>query len=382
MFLELIKGRGDIRVLIRKFCAGMLVSAIWVTACTASSTLTYQYDTLGRLKVVQYPSGKSVTYSYDAAGNRTQVVSVGLAGPHAVDDTYVTDPNLLTNDGTPTPAFDPKQNDTDANQYALTIILPFGATAHGGTATLGSDNKVTYTPPNNGYSGTDSFTYTISDGHGGSDQGTITVTMNSPPTANPDTRKNTGVQTAYTGFLANDTDPDGDTLSIIAPGSTPVGTQYGGSVTASGAYITYTPPATPPNWHGADTFTYTISDGLTGNPHTSTTTVTVNVNHPPVAVDDYATALSPGGGLPPTVTFDPSANDTDVDIDGSGNSDSLVVKSVDPPAPQHGTAVRNGNHSVTYTVTDTNYHGPDSFKYTVKDTAGNTASATVNITVP
>src|SRR5205807_52091 len=73
--------------------------------------------------------------------------------------------------------------------------------------------------------------------------------------------------------LANDTDPDGDTLSITAIGAT----DHGGTVAIAGTAVSYTPA---PQFFGTEHFTYTISDGLM----TSQTTVTVSViavNHAP-----------------------------------------------------------------------------------------------------
>ncbi len=43
-------------------------------ACSASIPDTYTYDAQGRLASITYGCGGSVTYSYDAAGNRTAVV--------------------------------------------------------------------------------------------------------------------------------------------------------------------------------------------------------------------------------------------------------------------------------------------------------------------
>jgi hypothetical protein len=252
------------------------------------------------------------------------VVSVGLGGPHAVDDTHVTDPKLLTNDGTPTPPFDPKQNDTDPNGYGLTIILPFGATAHGGTVVLGSDNKVTYTPPA-GYSGTDSFTYTISDGHGGTDQGAITVTMNSPPTAMADSETNTGATAIYSDLLNNDTDPDNadrPNFRITLPGATAIATAHGGSVSsADGLSVSYTPPLLP--FYGVG-------------------------------------------------TFDPRLNDS---------GDNVKIKSADHQSAAGGTVTVNGNSSITYVAPSAGFMGPDNFNYVIKDTYGNTATANVQVTI-
>ena len=66
------------------------------------------------------------------------------------------------------------------------------------------------------------------------------------------------------------------------------------------------------------------------------------------------------------------ANDTDP------NGDVLSVTAV--TAPQHGTAVRNTDGTITYTPT-TSYTGSDSFSYTVSDGHGGTATASVAITV-
>jgi YD repeat-containing protein len=346
------------------------MSAIWVTAGTADSTVTYQYDTLGRLRVVQYPSGNSITYTYDAAGNRTQVTSVGTAGPTANPDTYSNIEALLTNNGTPTVPFDPTRNDVPST--GLTVILPFGPTQNGGTVALSANNMVVYTPPNNTYSGTDNFNYTVSDGRGGTSQSTITVTMNSPPQAVDDAANNNGTARAY-NFTTNDIFDPSDHLSIVAP-VTLTQTQQNGTVIASGLNITYTPPPDGPNgpFHGTDTFPYTIYDGYStqNNPHTSTATVTITVNHPCVAVDDNAIA---GVGVPRTVTLDPRLNDTDVD------HDTLSIIAI-PNQPQYGSAQKNGKTSVTYTA-NPGYHGPDQFTYKINDGFGHNATATIYITV-
>ena len=83
-----------------------------------------------------------------------------------------------------------------------------------------------------------------------------------PFTTNEDTAVTTG------NVLANDTDPDGDTLSVD---SFTQGTNGTVSYNGDGTF-TYTPGA---DFHGTDTFTYTVDDG-NGNTDTATVSVTVN----------------------------------------------------------------------------------------------------------
>src|SRR5262249_5314825 len=92
-----------------------------------------------------------------------------------------------------------------------------------------------------------------------------------PPTAQDDTssvlENSAG---SVIGVLGNDSDPDGDTLSITA-----VTQPAHGQAAISGGVVTYTPAA---NFVGSDSFTYTIGDGLGGG---ATATVSVNVVPPP-----------------------------------------------------------------------------------------------------
>jgi YD repeat-containing protein len=240
-----------------------------VAPCQAAGTIGYKYDALGRLAEVNYPSGYSVNYSYDAAGNRTVVTSNGAAPPVANND------SILTPDGTPA-TFDPKQNDTVSNGFTLAIMPPLGAASSGGTAVINADNTVTYTPPTSSFSGTDSFTYTISDGHGGGAAATVSMTMNSPPAAVDDYAGAFNTQTGVAATVTldprvNDTDPDGDHISIKSVG-TPVN---GGTAQKNGgSSVTYTAPYA--GYVGTDSFTYTIKDGQ-GN--TATATVHINVQN-------------------------------------------------------------------------------------------------------
>ena len=97
-------------------------------------------------------------------------------------------------------------------------------------------------------------------------------------------------------------------------------------------------------------------------------TITVNaVNDPPVAVDDSASTDEDSA-----ITIGVLTNDTDVD------GDTLTVTAITQPT--NGDAAINGNGTVTYTPL-ANFHGTDSFTYTISDGHGGTDTATVSLTV-
>jgi hypothetical protein len=156
-------------------------------------------------------------------------------------------------------------NDTDADGNPLTITSVTQG-AHG-TVTI-SGTSVIYTPAA-GFVGTDSFAYTITDGQGGSAIGTVTVNVlapNQPPVASSDTVSIPAGTSITIAVLTNDTDPNGNPLTIAAVTQGAYGT-----VTFTSTSVTYKPAAT---FVGIDTFTYTITDGY-GASATATVTVTV-----------------------------------------------------------------------------------------------------------
>jgi hypothetical protein len=159
-------------------------------------------------------------------------------------------------------------NDSDADGDPLSVTGTSGP-AHG-TAQANQNGTVTYTP-DTGYTGSDSFTYSISDGKGGSDTGNVSVNVKEPPNSAPDavddsatTQDSTPVTIAV---LANDTDPDGDTLSVAGVTQPANGT----ATRNADNTVTYSPKS---GFVGSDAFTYTIDDGHGGN---DTATVSVVV---------------------------------------------------------------------------------------------------------
>ncbi|MGE2692847.1 Ig-like domain-containing protein [Mycolicibacterium pulveris] len=253
-------------------------------------------------------------------------------------------------------------NDTDVDGDELSVTA--AGAAGNGTVTL-IDGAVTYTPDAD-FHGTDSFTYTVSDGNGGTATATVTVTVTAVPDspAPADDFYTTAEDTPLTipapGVLGNDVDADGDDLSVRLT-TMPL---YGTLVLNSDGSFTYTPN---PDFHGSDSFTYAASDG-NGGTATATVYVTVNpVNDAPVAVDDAVTADEDSGAT----VVDVLGNDTDVD----GDELSLTAAG----AAGNGT-VTLVDGVLTYTP-DTDFHGSDSFTYTISDGNGGTATATVYVTV-
>ena len=274
-------------------------------------------------------------------------------GPVAVNDTATTvedtavSVEVLSND-----------TDLDADTLSVTGVTP---TAHG-TAAIESDGTITYTPAAN-YHGADSFSYSVSDGNGGTAIATVTVTVtnvNDGPVAMNDAVTTAEDTAATVAVLANDTDLDGDTV-VVGSLTTPA---HGTAAANPDGTITYTPAA---NYHGADSFSYTIGDGNGGTASATVNVTVTGVNDGPVAVSDAVTTAEDTA-----VSVTVLANDTDLD------GDTVVVSSA--TMPLHGTAAVNPDGTITYTAA-ANYHGADSFSYTIGDGNGGTAIATVTVTV-
>jgi uncharacterized repeat protein (TIGR01451 family) len=293
-------------------------------------------------------------------GSDTATVTITVSAapntpPDAVDDSTSTAENASVD-------VDVLANDTDAD--GDTLVVSASTQPANGTVSC-TTTTCTYVPTA-GFTGTDSFTYTISDGRGGTDTATVTVTVsappNTPPTAADDVQSTVAGTPVDVNVLGNDTDPDGDTLTIT--GST---NGANGTVSCTASVCTYTPD---PGFTGTDTFTYTISDG-NGGTDSAIVTITVDPGSPPVdtppdAVDDSASTTAGTG-----VLIDPLANDTDAD------GDPIQIDSSTQPGD--GSVLCTASQC-TY-VPDAGFTGTDTFTYTISDGRGGTDTATVTVTV-
>ena len=247
-------------------------------------------------------------------------VSEPVIGPlDAINDAVTTNEETLiniavmANDNLPTSGAFNIQSTTSPSNGSVTV-LPNGT--------------IDYTP-NLDFFGTDTFTYTLADASGRTSTATVTVTVvnvNDPPAANADSGSTPeDITLPAINILANDTDPDMDTLTVttaIAANGTVV-------INADGT-IDYTPNL---GFNGIDTVNYTISDGNGG---TASSTVQINVvpvADPPTSADNSVTTDEE---VP--YAFSPS----DFAFADQDPADSLVAVRIDT-LPTDGQLLLNGN---------------------------------------
>ena len=278
----------------------------------------------------------SYTVSDGAGGTDTATVSLTVNPandePVALDDSDSTAEDVaLVIDGA-----DLLSNDSDIDLDTLTIAS-FSQPSHGSVVDNG-DGTFTYTPESN-YSGADSFSYTVSDGAGGTDTATVSLTVNpanDEPVALDDsdsTAEDVALVIDGADLLSNDSDIDLDTLTI-ASFSQP---SHGSVVDNGDGTFTYTPES---NYSGADSFSYTVSDGA-GGTDTATVSLTVNpANDEPVALDDSYSA-NEGSVLTTNATNDVLQNDTDVE------NELLTVLDFAQDSNGTGAIEANGTNSIT-----------------------------------
>lgn len=173
-------------------------------------------------------------------------------------------------------------NDTDANADTITVT---GATvpAAQGTVIVNANGTLTFTPAQD-FNGDATITYTVTDGNGGNDSATVTVTV-TPVNDAPDAVDDAAITdfgTAVTiPVLGNDTDVDGDTLTVTAAS---VPADQGTVVVNADNTLTFTPAS---GFDGDATISYTITDG-NGGFDSAFVTVSVAAGVPDGFVDGTA----------------------------------------------------------------------------------------------
>jgi VCBS repeat-containing protein len=343
------------------------------------------------------------TFRYTVSDGELQseaTVTIEVTGlndvPVAVDDQATTDKNVTVDISVLT-------NDTDAEDDNLFVtrignsVAPVGQPiplTSGAMVTRNADNSLTYDPfgrfdfLNSGESATDTFNYTIDDGHSVTSTALVTVTIlgpNTPPTAVND-NATTDEETSITiNVLLNDDDFDGQAIRLVGIDVTSLNTR--GKVIVSGNSVIYDPNDQFETLafggpQGIDKFTYRIAD-TQGGEAVGTVTVTINgVNDPPIGVNDgynvlqgsRLTVLDHDGSLTPTNILDNGLLVNDIDIDG----DTLVATKLADPL--NGTLIVNADGTFSYTH-DGGLSTSDVFTYEVSDGNGGADTVTVNLTI-
>ncbi len=233
---------------------------------------SYTYDPRGVSALQQLAVGATVqdTFDYTARdddGFDTTTVTITVTGvndaPVAVNDSYRGDENSTLSVPAATGVL---SNDTDVDNGAAIFVTSFDAASTGGAAvTVAADGSFTYNPAGSatiqalsvGQTIVDTFTYTISDGLGGSDTATVSITVtgrNEPPVAVDDsgytTMSNTPLNVPAPGVLANDTDPNpGTVLRVEGEGDQPY--EFAGVKFNQASTPTVLSPLAPGTYTGA-----------------------------------------------------------------------------------------------------------------------------------
>ena len=370
-----------------------------LTEFNADGSFTYvaddaHWDTLAEGET------EDVTFTYEISdgkgGTDTATVTITVTGtnddPAAADDAYNVTEDLSVSGNV---IADTYGQDSDIDGDSLTATLLSGP-AYGTLTEFNSDGSFTYVADDahwdtlaEGETEDVTFTYEISDGHGGTDTATVTITVtgtNDDPVADNDAydvTENSSISgNVITDTGGRDSDVDGDSLTATLL----TGPAYG-TLTEFNADGSFTYVADDAHWDTLAegetenvTFTYEISDG-NGGTDTATVTITVTgVNDDPAATDD-AYNVTEDSSVSGNVITDTYGQDSDID------GDSLTAALLTGPA--YGTLTEfNADGSFTYIADDAHWdtlaEGETedvTFTYEISDGNGGTDTATVTITV-
>ncbi|EJL6395691.1 tandem-95 repeat protein [Vibrio navarrensis] len=343
----------------------------------ASQTITSETMQVTGIDVTSLQEG-TLTVSVvvtDAAGNASDAVTDTVTkrydvAPTVVDDSFSTEEDTAKQ-------FDLLANDSDINDDMVASSATVKTPPSKGQVSI-SNGVVTYTP-NSNETGTDTFTYTVKDALlQESQEATVTVTIsaiNDAPVAKALTiTTDEDTASAALSVRSQTTDvedgiPTGDLALVSLPQK--------GQVTidqTAGTFV-YTPNA---NENGSDSFTYTIADSEGSVSLAATVSVNIgSVNDAPVASADTLTFDEDV-----TSTLDVLSNDSDIE-DGSFTASSITLQDLGQGEGVYSFATVSINADGTLNIVPAaNVNGQHSFTYTLTDSSqAVSASATVTLNI-
>lgn len=312
-------------------------------------------------------------------------------------------------------AIDVLANDTDIDTGDTKRVVSLETAGLKGAAWAAADGSgIVYAPGSAfqslaaGASATESFAYTMADSTGGLSSADVTVTItgtNDGPEAGADTVGATEDQALLIDVLGNDTDPDlGDTLRIVAiDRAGTLGTTAFASVAGRPQiYYTSGQQSLAEGDIATDHFSYTIADASGATSTAGVDVIVVGSNDAPRAFDDQASTAANAG----PITINALANDTDVDngdtktvtaVDGSGRDAYFylvqngevtfpVFVPAIPAIKGTATVAADGQGIVydpgtAFASLGAGQTATEAILYTMRDSAGDTASAYATVTV-
>jgi len=300
---------------------------------SSNGAITYTPD-------ADYSGSDSFTYQVDDGQGGVDTATVAIVvhpvndAPVAGDDTYEVDEDATLQVDAPGVGTD----DTDIENDFLTFALV--ADVEHGSMTFNTDGTFTYIPDEN-YNGPDGFTYRVHDGKGGTDIGSVSLTVNAvndAPTAVDDgftVEEDGTLDVPATGLLENDLDVELDSLMVALVDDVDHGTL---TLNPDGSF-NYVPD---PDFHGTDTFTYTAVDSEGAVSETATVSLEVTPVNDDPEVEDQAFTIAENSA-PGTAVGQVQASDVDGDplsfaiVDGN-NAGAFTISadgqiSVDDAAP-------------------------------------------------
>lgn len=378
---------------------------------TLNSDGTITYDTDGSFEALAAGETATDQFTYtitDGHGDSaTATVTVTIAGdndqPEAKADTARTNEDTVLR-------ITPLANDSDVDTSDRLRVSAINGTAvvagsqlalaSGAVVAVNADGSLNYIPGGGfaslgaGERATDTFTYTVDDGNGGTSAATVTVTIdgaNDAPVATDDTAEadeDAAVVLSASSLLANDSDPDtGTSLRLVSVD----GSDTLGEVRLNGnGTVTYDPAGAFDSLGAGetatDTFRYTVDDGRGG---TATATVTITITGGNDAPEARSDVVNAGEDTPQRLAV--LANDFDPDA-----TDILRISAVNGVAVTAGGRITldsgavltvNADGTVTYDANGTfealgvGATAQDTFAYSIDDGNGGTGTASVSVTV-
>jgi hypothetical protein len=250
-------------------------------------------------------------------------------------------------------------NATDASGTLIASSVTVSTIpGHGSTSVNASNGAITYTP-DAGFTGTDTFQYTVADSTGAvSAPATVTITVTALPVGNPIAANLSYNAATGVALVINDAAAATDSSATLEPSSVSI-LQYpshgNAFLNSSTGVITYVSDS---GYIGTDTIQYTIGDNLGAISPTATITIDVLRSGPVVAASSTTVSAN-------------AANSIDVLQSASDLTGSLVPSSVTVTTPPlHGSATINTESGAIIYTPAAGYFGADTLQYTVADSNG------------